>query len=563
MSDYNHDQTITAALSALGQGDVASATEHARSACTARADDAESWSVLGLCLARDTAQSSAAREALIKATEMESAEPRWWMHLGMSLLDMGDAMAAEAALAKAAELSNGHVQVMMPWGKALMEAGRPADAAQIYGRVLQSTQSPELWLKAGEALSAAGDTINAVYAYEQAYNDETRPDGLTAAIADMHIMLGQYDRAAVFNDHLRAKDANDPDAGMRAANLLRWAGDLSGAKVLQKEYWMNNPAHAPLTAAMLEDGDGSAKEAGLKIANDTAGEPAERRRAAFALTHYFDKMGDLDAAWTYAALANSLYDSAPTGVDDMRVMLAKAVKAYQLMPDDDPQEPRLVYIIGPPRSGGSLLQTVLARVPQSKSVGERGALLSWLPKVLDKPGELAGMLDELRNADVAGMVKAAGAADIFIDKTPHHVLVAGLLSKVHAGAVFVAPWRCRADMAVSLYFHEFGPEFAFARTLNGIADYLDFHKEAVKQWREAGVNIIDHDHDSFTQNPKETGAALCEALNLPWSEALLEDTDADSTVRTFSARQVRGGVSTKFSGRGARYGKFLKERFAD
>lgn len=557
MSDYNHDQTITAALDALARGEVEAATTLAQDACEHRADDAESWSVLGLCLARDAAQKQQAGAALQKATEMEPSEPRWWLHLGTALLDMGDAVAAERALAKGAELSNGHPQIMVVWGRALMAVGRPSDAAQVYGRVLHTMPRPDIWIAAGDALLAARDTINAVHAYEQAYPPATRPDIVTAGLADMHITLGHYDKARALNDTLRAKNPDAPEAGLRAVNLLRWDGALDAAKALQGKLWEKNQDHARLCAVMIEDQDARAMDSAKAILADTARPQEDRRRVAFALTHFYDKGGDTQTAWDYAVQANALYTDTPPdyGLDLLKEMLKKAVRAYHLLPDGEIAAPQMVYVIGPPRSGGSLLQTILARIDGAVSVGERGALMSWLPQMLDDPAKMAETVDALAKADVAGMTKASGgkAAAIFIDKTPHHVFIAGLLSKVHGGAKFVAPIRDTADMAVSLYFHEFGPEFPFTRSLPAIKAYLDVHADAVQAWRAAGVDITVHDHDAFTLAPEAKGEALLNAMGLPWSEDLLQQSQGDGTVRTFSARQVRGGVSRKFAGRGARY----------
>lgn len=565
MTTYDHAATLDAALSAYGAGDIVGATAHARLATINRADDAEGWSILGLCLARGTASVEEAIACLSKATDMEPSEPRWWLHLGISLLDMGKPIKAEQALSVATERSNGNPQAMTKWGDALMACGRASDAAQIYGRVLQAQQSPAVWIKAGDALTAARDTINAVFAYEKAYSDADRPDGLTAAIADMHINLGNYDRAAEFNQKLRDKNLSDPDAGFRAANLLRWQGDLDKAKALQAELWAKNKSHARLTAAMIEDGNDVALNGAKAVLSDTMRPEADRRRVAFALTHFYDKAGERDIAWDYAETANALYteiEASPAqSIDAMADMLKAAIKAYRLMPDGEVAAPRMIYVIGPPRSGGSLLQTVLSRVPNARSVGERGALLSWLPQLLDTPAKLAEILDQLRASDAAGMAKAVGEAEIYIDKTPHHVLVAGLLSKVHAGAKFVAPTRSRADMAVSLYFHEFGPEFAFTRKLDDIQRYLDFHADAVAQWHAAGVDIVAHDHDVFAADPAAHGPELCAALDLPWSEAMLQNQADDGAVRTFSARQVRSGISTRFAGRGARYAHKLGKAF--
>ena len=554
---------IDAALACLSKGQDSEATTHARQAYELKPHDAEAASLLGLCLSGQDSTRQEAFGYLRKAVKDEPKEPRWQVHLGQGLTKAARFDDAEKAYAAAVELSGGHLGLLMQWGKALRLAGRPADASQVYARVIQQKPSRAAWLAASEALTEARDTINAAFAYEKAFPETDRPDFASAHLADLHIALGHYDKAQAFNAGLREKNPDDADAGLRAANLMRWRGDIDSAKVLLKDLWAKNPEHAGLAAALLQDGDAAPLSLAENIARDETANQNERRRCAFALCDYTDKIGETDTAWSWAVLANSLYPPATETFKGLREMLDKAITAYHLIPDAEVAEPvrdtKMIYLIGPPRSGGSLLQTIIARHPGARSVGERGALLSFLPQLLDDPEKMAAQIEDLAAADIAGMTRAVGMADVFVDKTPHYFLLAGLLEKVHAGSTFVASHRDIKDMAVSLFFHEFGEEFPFTRSLNDIQEYLDFHDAALVRWREAGVNILSHNHDRFVEDTEARGAALFNALELTWSADVLEDQAQDGVVRTFSARQVRGGVSKKFKGRGERYARHLEE----
>jgi len=184
--------------------------------------------------------------------------------------------------------------------------------------------------------------------------------------------------------------------------------------------------------------------------------------------------------------------------------------------------------------------------------------MAWLVPGLDDPAGLGQSVDQLAKADIAGMARAAGSANIYIDKTSPHIIMAGLLSKIHPGAKFVLPNRDPRDMAVSMFFHDFTAEFKYTRSIQGISDYLKLQDKAAQAWRDAGLSIVDYDHDAFVAEPEVKSKALFEALDLPWSEAVLQAQSSDAAVRTFSARQVRDGVSKKFQGRGERYATFLE-----
>ena len=512
-------------------------------------------SLLGLCLVNTKGTRELGFEHLRGAVALEPKDPNWHVHLGQGLTAVGRYEEAEKTYAHAAELSAGHTGILMQWGKALRLAGRPSEASQVYARVIQQRPSKTAWLAASEALSEAGDTETAAIAYEKAFPEEDRPDFAAAHLADLHIGLDQYDKAIALNNKLRGTSPNDPDVGLRAVTLMRRTGDVNGAKSLLLDLWAQHPTHGGVAAALLQDGEGEARALAESIANDDTADKKKRQRCAFALCAFADKSGDIDAAWAWATLANSLYPKSNETLEALRAKLDKAIMAYQQIDDTkqsaEKRSAKMLYIIGAPRSGGTLLQTVLARHPEVRSVGERGKILNLLTPLLDDaPEKLTVQIEPLAKADIARMTRAVGLADYFVDKTPHYVLLAGLLSKLHAGAQFIAPHRDEKDTAVSLFFHDYGAEFPFARSLSGIQEYLDFHEAALVRWREAGVKIISHNHDRFVANIALRGEALCKTLGLVSSEDMYED-------EKNAVDQIKMDMSLEHKGRGDRYAKHL------
>lgn len=555
MTSYDHDAVLNAALTALQTGNSAEAIRGAKLATEKRPDDAEGWSILGLAMGDHEGLSH-----LRKAADMEPQQPRWALHLGNGFSAIGDHENAQIALSRAAQLSRGHPHIMTVWGDCLFKLQRFREAANVFQSVLKSQPSTQVWVKAGDALMGANDTIHAAKAYERAHEPEQRPFEMSSKLADLHLLLNQYESADRFIQETLKTRPTDPDAGLRLANLHRWRGRHSEALQVQRDFWSNNQSHGGLIAALLDDGDYAVLDAALTVAKDTNRGILDRRRVNFSLARFYDRQKNEKAAWAHAVIANELYDDGIfyDGAAAHTKQLNQALSIFKTLPQPQNIHNKMIYVAGPPRCGGSLLQTILGRASGVTSVGERGALLSWILPKLDDASALSELLPHLGGPDLAGMEKAAGFADRYVDKTSPHIIILGLLAKIHGGAKFVIPARNAADMIVSMFFHDFPPEFAYTRSVQGIRDYLDFQKRAADAWRGAGLSIIDYDHDDFTQNPNKHGKALFGALDLTWSDSVLETGKSESVVRTFSARQVRGGISKKYAGRGERYSAFLR-----
>jgi len=402
------------------------------------------------------------------------------------------------------------------------------------------------------ALASEGRLVEAIEAIRKSYRGSQLPPGERLTIARYRYWLQQFDVAEAEVAELLATHPDLPNVAATAAEFERNKGNIDNARALLEEASVRQPDDASITLALVDLGgalDASILTRAKAVATASEIPIDGRRMMSFALARFFDSEGDVDAAWSWVTTANGLYPQ-DTRFDRAthESQLDAALRIYEGNTETDSRhQTATIYVVGPPRSGGSLLQTVLAAVPGVASVGERGALLPYLFEMTTMSverglGAFRSRRDALQNADASGLRALIGDAHTSVDKTPHTLHVAGLVSRVHPAARFVDVQRAPAEVALSILFHDFPAAFDYSRSIDDIVDYLDFRKSALARWRSAGLEIIEHDHDSFVASPSSEGAALFERLGFEWDDSYLDPSNRGSIVQTFSATQVRKNI---------------------
>jgi len=569
MNSKQRNTHIEQALNAVQSGNAGLAQNNCEAVIGSNDQDAEAWSILGMALIGTEPQK--AFDALQKAVNLEPDEPRWCIHFGLGLKMHNQLAQAEQVFARAVKISNGADDAVLAWSECLMQMGQVDKAASTLKDAANNNGSQQIWLQYSNVLSAANDSLGAVSARETAFTGRDMPRDEMLGIANMHVLLSQYDYAQNYVDKLLAANADDTEAVLLGANLMRWQGDLDQAHEILGAAYAGHKEDASLLLALLDlnkDSDENLTDNAKVIIEAGQAELSKRRGLAFVLARRADKRGAYDEAWDFARMANGLYDDGVVSeTPNYRKQLAAGLELYVAVENQAvPEDTGHIYVISPPRSGGSLLQTILAAHPGVASVGERGALMAWFLPILDQCRNTEEAVfnwnqvaAQLPMSDTAGMRSTSKDAQIFVDKMPHHAHVAGLLQRIHPSAKFVNVQRDPYDIAMSILLHDFTDKFGYSRSISDIAAYLKFQNEAVQAWQDAGVPIITHDHGAFLNNPTNAGADLFGKLDLTWRDEYLDPDKRQSTVRTFSALQVRRKVTKAYSGRGQNYIGFMGE----
>ena len=311
--------------------------------------------------------------------------------------------------------------------------------------------------------------------------------------------------------------------------LLTMRGALGEAAALLRTRAADGPL-APRLAAQLVGLPQATDRDLMEAAAVCERQPSEPLH--LALARAFDRRGQPEAALRHLRRAAPLRASWDERVERDRIAWMRQ-QHDRLRSHARPSEdgPRPIYLCGPPRSGGTFLQTRLCSTYEVTSVGERGSL----PLEFYRRAGTAlppALLRDLARADTAGLRRQVGAARS-VDKTPVNGLLAGLLALVHPGAVFVRNERPLREVALSIWFHDFPPAYAYAGTLESTARYLRLHEEALDHWEGAGTPMRPARHEAMVGDPSAL-PRLAELLGL--APRLAAQT---VTAPTHSAVQVR------------------------
>jgi tetratricopeptide (TPR) repeat protein len=417
-------------------------------------------------------------------------------------------------------------------------------------------------------LYAADDSLKALIRAQGV--DSPATDLMTAQLC---LDLLEFDRARAALDRLLAAGTMTPGLVKTAVRLLTWQGDLPLALDILEQQLGATPDDPELLALAVTHDRGISDtrlSAATSIADRLADTHASKPRLYFALARRADANKASDEAWTLAQKANQLQarqqdykynaDARAAFQTQLKTRAGRAVVlSGTLAPPPAPSGQTMIYLVGAPRTGSSLLQSILSAAPDVDSAGERGAMLPYLNGLCDapNPSPAADFLTQVQQADLSGLKRGGFTAPHIVDKTTHNFFVLPLLAKAHAGAKCVNVVRRPQDVALSIFMHEFPPAFPEACDLQTIAETLSARAEITLLYREAGVEMITHNHDAFCASPEANGKTLAKALELNWSPDALAPENRNAAVPTFSSGQVRRPIKPTPADHWQRFAPFM------
>ena len=456
---------------------------------------------------------------------------------------------------------------------------REAMAALDRGLRAAPTDPVLLQMKAGAAwqagdLYAADDALRTLIV---ANGGDTPATDLM--VAQLALDLLEFDRSRAAIDRLLASDEQSTSVVRVAVRLLVWQGEREQALDILEKGLAADPGDPHLLALAITH-DRAITAARLAQAEALAQSLPEQGDAKtgllYPLARDHDRKGDYQRAWDLMQQANQLsaermglrFDAfSRTGLKDGLITrttrglgFAKTLTAVTAKSDQ-----RHIYLVGAPRTGSSLLQSILAAHDGVQSAGERGALLPYLNGLCDQSGATPppGFLNQIQAADLSGLARAGLTAPILIDKTTHNLFIAPLIAAIHPGARFVNVMRRPQDIALSMLLHDFPSAFPEACDLGAIIAMLEARAEIVALYTEAGFEITQFDFDAFTAAPEQQGEALAKMLDLDWQSETLQPENRVAAVPTFSAGQVRKPITPTPADKWRRFEAFMSSAEID
>ena len=222
-------------------------------------------------------------------------------------------------------------------------------------------------------------------------------------------------------------------------------------------------------------------------------------------------------------------------------------------PNNQSREP--IFLIGFPRSGTTLLDTILRSHPSIEVIEEKPLIEKLITslhnythgnfnnlKNLDK-NQIKSLQDQYYK-NLSKYKNSSSGAQIFIDKMPLNIIHVGEIVRIFPNAKFILALRHPCDSVLSCFMQSFKLNSAMANFLD-IENTAYIYNEVMKLWDKYtelfSINLHEVKYEDVINNFNITIKDTLNFLNLPWSddvEKFYNTADKRSLISTPSYDQV-------------------------
>lgn len=457
---------------------------------------------------------------------------------------------------------------------ALNVARRPQEARDVLDDLIAAYPTEaRAWNLRGTVRFAIGEETEALADHEQALR--LKPDA-PDVLANAALL---YSRAGRMQDALAATETAlrlAPDYTLalhRRMNVLNEIGDSAAALVLAERLLDRAPEDAEVlldAAGMVRPDQVAPMAARVAVALKKHRTPSlERAYALLAEAKLALKSGDRAAADRLFAEGNALHARfRPFDLDRAESEVAATLALFPpgyVAPDMPSVTPRMVFVLGLPRSGTTLTEQVLSAHPTVHGAGE----LPWMERAARRAMQAGGPFDAAAAKTLADYYRAGlpaldpGTTHV-VDKMPGNYKRIGFILAALPDAVVISVRRDPRDVALSMWHTTFGSAgMTFSYDQRLIARELNEYAGLMRHWQAVFPGRI-HDlhYEALVTDLDGESRRLAAICGLDWVEAMTRPHENAKAVRTASVNQVRQPVSARSIGGWRRHETALADLIA-
>ena len=376
-------------------------------------------------------------------------------------------------------------------------------------------------------------------------------------------------------DAALAVEPNSVRARVGRARLLSAMGDFTGAEKDLRAALPRAPDHPSIIASLLSlrpADEPTLLERAERLLTGKGLSPPLQIELGYAAAKAFARNDAPAKALAAAGRANALqaaavpFDAAGAEKLLMRDFETGSAVAENPAPDDAPNHPESIFVCGLPRSGTTLVEQILARHSAVSAGGElpyfRKAA-AWLDGQADPRAALGQHRASLADGYRQGLRERAAGRRYVVDKMPENWRVLGLIQHVLGPVRIIRVLRDPRDVGLSIYLEHFGPNEAFAHSVNGICAAIRQERLAFQHWKRHSVTApVVIEYERLAEDPDTEIPRLLGAVGLTFENACLTPEKGDAVAATPSRWRVRQKIDMSSVGRWRAFAPFAPEIFS-
>jgi Tfp pilus assembly protein PilF len=464
--------------------------------------------------------------------------------LAVLAVEAGNHVAAADLFERAVAVRPRDPVILNNYGNALFLSRRYDDAIVTLEHALAlNPDMSDAWLNYGRTLNAAGRPDDALEAFAQL--ERLKPNGLSATMGTARALTakGQFARAETFARDMIAKSPKSSSGYVVLANLRKFRPD--------------DPEIAAIEDLLKLDGMSA----------------AERRGLAYAAGKMYDDVGRYDEAFAQYDAANSsrglIYDHAAVVRDSDATIKAFSPAFFAARQGWGEPSTRPIFIVGMPRSGTTLVETILGAHPSVHAAGELETIKQLDRRngdfVVQDRGPFANApqltwfaVKLMARGYLDAIARRNATADHVTDKMPHNFQNLGMIAAMFPNARIVHCRRHPLDTLLSCWMQNFNDGHAYSASLTAAAQHYQEYRRLMAHWETVLPGRIHSvDYEALVGDQEAVTRGLLSYLGLPWDPACLQFHKAERTVLTASIWQVRQPLYSQSKGRWRNYERHL------
>lgn len=291
--------------------------------------------------------------------------------------------------------------------------------------------------------------------------------------------------------------------------------------------------------------------------------PKDRATAYNALGQIEEKAGNYAIAFTMFSKSKGVLPGHYQPLAYERHIAAQKQLFQPKKPiGDPPVGARYVFVVGLPRSGTTLVESILTRHPDVGTIGEHGALPLTLrrARAMTKGAGTWDWFADLTPDDLTGlrayfqslMPDVDGA--VVVNKLPQNCLEMGFANLLFPEARFVFMSRHPLDTGLSNLFTNFHDAHVFSQKTSWIGHFTRIVYDSLDDYADKlGPALKVQSYRALVKTPEPQIRALLQHVGLEWTDACLSPEQGQRIERTASLTQVRKGINIDGLGKWQRY----------
>jgi len=206
----------------------------------------------------------------------------------------------------------------------------------------------------------------------------------------------------------------------------------------------------------------------------------------------------------------------------------------------DVKSPDIIFIVGMPRSGSTLLENILSLNQEVVDLGE----IEMLSEIMDQCADSIREINPFEKY-IEQLNKLRPKAKIATDKNLFNYMFCPVINKYFKNTKMIFCLRNPLDNILSIYRSNF-IKIPFSTNIEDIAELYVHHYELMKLYSETYSNsLFVYSYDDLVVNPTVQIRKIINWLGWDWSEKYLSPHKSKRSVFTASSEQVRNPIHTK------------------